>query len=87
MENITNERAMAVMRIQRKEDFTKIAMSQKYRERKRESSMYRRIMVKWVKKKVGVVEALTAEHLEGENKGYPKGFKDYKTYDGKDSTN
>ena len=80
---ITNGRAMATLRIQKRDDYKHIALSEKYRNRIRESSMFRRIMVKSIKKKVGVINEIVAEHLEAPNKGYPKEFKNYKTYDRK----
>lgn len=70
---------MAVMRIQKKSDFAHVAKSEKYKNRLRESSIYRKIMQKGLKKKVGVVNEIIANHLESNNKGYPEGC-NYKTY-------
>jgi len=81
--NIENGRAMSNLRIQKKEDYKTIASSDKYKERVRESSMFRRIMMKGLNKKVGIISNIVADSLDGPNKGYPEGFKDYKTYDKK----
>ena len=82
MYEITNSRAMANCRIQKKDDFAVICESKTYQVRKRESSLYRRYMIKRVGKLVGVVN-LVANVLTAPNNGYPEGFTNYITYDEK----
>ena len=74
MKNIKvgEDRAMAVLRIQKRNDFKEIIKSKEYPVRKRESSLYRRGMTKGLKKKVGVAQELIAQHLEADYKGYFK---------------
>lgn len=67
---IESKRAMAVLRIQKKEDFIQVVRSRAYPKRKRESSLYRRRIIKKTGKKVGVANNLVAQHLEADNKGY-----------------
>ena len=68
------------LRIQRKGDFEKIAKNQKYKEAKQgESKTYRKLSGG----KIGETILIKSYHIELENKGYPKGFKNYDTYDSK----
>ena len=86
----TTRRVPADLRIQRRKDFVRIAgESRYYNGGPQESSNYRYLMHKRVikedgeYKKVGKARNIFAEELTSMNKGYPKGFKDYDTYDPK----
>lgn len=76
MSDIKSERAMAVLRIQSKDDYAIVCGNKTYEVRLRESSLYRRYMVKKVGKKVGTAN-IVAGHLEADNRGYPDN--NYKT--------
>lgn len=79
-------RACGYLRIQKREDFETIASTLRYQKVKaRESSIYRKIMMKVLGKRLGETAGreLVCIHLEGPNKGYPDDFIDYYTYDTK----
>ena len=71
------------LRVQRKDDFEKVVAEKVYRESKAgECSRYRRFIHKRAKKIVGkAILEKGAEELQAINKGYPKDFISYDTYD------
>jgi len=80
---IIEKRAAPNMRIQKREDYAKICIEDRYLRRMKESSNFRKFMMSILKKKVGVVDEMFIRHLEAPNRGYPEGFSDYNTYDWK----
>lgn len=79
-------RACGDLRIQRKEDFAKIVVHEQYNKycSAQESSVYRRFMHKAVGKLIAKATLeKSGTYLDGPNKGYPKGFTNYQTYDKK----
>jgi predicted metal-dependent phosphoesterase TrpH len=78
-------RAPANFRIQKKEDFKKVYRKRYQIEKKGESSIYRKMVHKNLKKKVGKVsrKIALATVEEYKNKGYPENFTNYYTYDKK----
>jgi hypothetical protein len=72
------------LRIQKKEDILKIG-GFKAVNNHNESLMFSRMMKRIIKKKIGrttKTSLLIAKHWQRDpNKGYPKGFKNYYTYD------
>lgn len=92
-EVFTTRRTPADFRIQKRGDFALIADENRYWDGgAQESSNYRylthkKVFYKGRYKKVGKARDLFAEELTSENKGYPKGFKDYHTYDQKYNEN
>jgi len=73
------------MRIQRKDDFAKFANKDRYRHgidrgEINESHSFGRFIKKFILKKTGEAVEITCQHIEAENKGYPKGFTNYGTY-------
>lgn len=78
-------RAPANFRIQKRDDFQKICTERYQQETRGESSIYRRMVHKNLKKKVGKVSGkiALATVKEYKNKGYPKNFTNYYTYDKK----
>ena len=80
--DIITRHTSACFRIQKNDDFAKFVNSERYRGRveKYESHTYGRFMRKLIKKKTGEVTNIVCQHIEAPNKGYPKGFKNYDTF-------
>jgi len=72
------------LRIQKSEDFKKFSEEKSYKNcRQGESRFYRVCMKNKAGKMVGETIEISGYGIEAENKGYPKGFKNYDTYDQK----
>lgn len=71
----------SIFRIQRKKDFEKVGLGTEQYERP-----WLRKIVKAMGKKIGIIpisSGLVATHWREKNKGYPKSFVTYHTYDAK----
>ena len=71
------------LRIQKKEDFITFAQETKYKDSRQGESVFFRRFMKQIGKKVAETTKIFSQHIELENKGYPKGFKNYDTYNPK----
>ncbi len=83
--NIITRHTSACFRIQSKEDFAKFANKNRYRNMntKGESHCFGRFIRRLIKKKTGEIVSITCQHKEAKNKGYPKEFTNYETYNPK----
>ena len=69
------------LRIQKRNDFKLFNEKERYKNaRQGESVFFRKFMRRRAGKKVAETTKLFSQHIETENKGYPKGFKDYDTF-------
>ena len=68
------------LRIQRKEDYATFAEKDRYKNARKGESVFFRKFMKKIGKKVAETTKIFSQHIETENKGYPKGFKNYDTF-------
>jgi len=71
------------LRVQRREAYATFFDNEKYKNSKQGESVFFRKFMKKVGKRVAETTKIFSQHIEAENKGYPKGFKNYHTYDPK----
>lgn len=79
---LLDERPEAFLRIQRSDEYAQFCNRPKYLESGQiEVRMFAAYMNNLFHKIGATAKKLVAGHLQEVNKGYPKGFKDYLTYD------